>query len=153
MRRQCSQIVSEIHFTLLWRGGIVLLSGLGVLVHALIRSLPQRWNVAILLSKSHIELQAMQRNRSGSSVLSRVQRFPPNASRGERCGVWGRIAPSKPVRFTHSNRRNASKRTPKMGLYNPAKATKIQVQAMRFIAKALTAEYAKTTPQIQCSSV
>ena len=24
--------------------------------------------------------------------------FPPNACRGERCGVWGRTAPIKPVR-------------------------------------------------------
>ena len=25
-------------------------------------------------------------------------KFPPNACRGERCGVWGRTAPIKPVR-------------------------------------------------------
>ncbi|MGB7791389.1 MAG: hypothetical protein WBL39_09260, partial [Terrimicrobiaceae bacterium] len=27
-----------------------------------------------------------------------LQKFPPNACRGERCGVWGRTAPIKPVR-------------------------------------------------------
>ncbi len=32
---------------------------------------------------------------------------PRNAWRGERCGVWGRTAPIKPVRFTHSFRRSA----------------------------------------------
>ena len=28
----------------------------------------------------------------------KTQKFPPNACRGERCGVWGRTAPIKPVR-------------------------------------------------------
>ena len=28
-----------------------------------------------------------------------LSRFPPNACRGERCGVWGRTAPIKPVRI------------------------------------------------------
>ena len=33
--------------------------------------------------------------------------FPPNACRGERCGAWGRTAPSKLVRFIHSTQRGA----------------------------------------------
>ena len=48
------------------------------------------------MSKSHVELPRAARNRSESSVLScRLQfgqEFPPNAYRGERCGVWGRTA-------------------------------------------------------------
>jgi hypothetical protein len=82
------------HF--LGAGGIVLPSGLGMLVHVLIRCLPQRWNVAISFSNSHAELLLRKRNRSESSVLSWGQEFPPNACRGERCGVWGRIAPIRP---------------------------------------------------------
>jgi hypothetical protein len=46
-----------------------------------------------------------------------------------------------------------SKWTRKMGLYNPAKTPKIQIQATRFASKALTAEYAKTAQQTQRSSV
>jgi hypothetical protein len=55
------------------------------------------WNVAILLSKSHIELPALQRNRSESSVLSRVQEFPPNAAAASGAGFGERTAPSRPV--------------------------------------------------------
>ena len=32
-----------------------------------------------------------------SSVKERIKKFPPNACRGERCGVWGRTAPSRLV--------------------------------------------------------
>ena len=42
------------------------------------------------------------------------QSSPPNACRGERCGDWGRTAPSKLVRFIHSTQRGANK---KGGMY------------------------------------
>jgi hypothetical protein len=53
------------------------------------------------MSKSHVELPPRKRNRSQSSVLSWTPKFPPNACRGERCGVWGRTAPIIPVQ-SHS---------------------------------------------------
>ena len=75
-------------------GGIGLPSGLGVLVHVLIRRLPQRRNVAISISRSlwwsHCTQTAIVPNRPSSVG---AQEFPPNACRGERCGVWGRRAP------------------------------------------------------------
>ena len=74
-------------------GGIVLPSGLSMSVHVLIRSFRKGWNVAILFSKSHNlsfrRCIAIVPNRP-SSVGSRV---PPNACRGERCG----LAPIRPL--------------------------------------------------------
>ena len=67
-----------------------------MLVHVLIRCLPQR--VGTLLSQRrslHVELPSSYRNRSESFVLSWGQEFPPNACRGERCGVWGAHSPQQ----------------------------------------------------------
>src|SRR4029077_18673775 len=59
-------------------GGIGLPSGLGVLVHVLIRRLPQRRNVAISISRfSLVEPLHPNRNRSESFVLSWGSRVPP----------------------------------------------------------------------------
>ena len=75
-------------------GGIGLPSGLGVLVHVLIRRLPQRRNVAISISRSlwwsHCTQTAIVPNRPSSVG---AQEFPPNACRGERCGVLGAQSP------------------------------------------------------------
>gem|GEM_PF-3918673 len=43
-------------------------------------------------------------------------KFPPNACRGERCGVWGRTAPIKPVRFPpHQTLKSRKKSSPSPG--------------------------------------
>src|SRR6476659_9070250 len=80
-------------------GGIVLPSGLRLSVHVLIRFFsPQKGGTLPSLYRSLCFRQclAIVPNRP-SSVKERIKKFPPNACRGERCGVWGRTAPSRPV--------------------------------------------------------
>ncbi len=69
-----------------------------MLVHVLIRCLPQRverchLNVEVSMLSFRLRI-AIVPNRP-SSVGG--QEFPPNACRGERCGAWGRTAPSRLV--------------------------------------------------------
>jgi hypothetical protein len=81
--------------------------------------LPRRWQAEtdfkkMVLIHPHFlptpALPAMLRVHSGTR---RFYKFPPNACRGERCGVWGRIAPIKPVRSSsfcsHPEQRSAKK--------------------------------------------
>ena len=67
-----------------------------MLVHVLIRCLPQRvercyLNVEVSMLSFRLRI-AIVPNRS-SSVGG--QEFPPNACRGERCGVWGAHSPQQ----------------------------------------------------------
>src|SRR6476620_1060173 len=96
MRRQSRGFEDSSSSSFVFCGsGIGLPSGLGVLVHVLIRRLPQRRNVAISISRSlwwsHCTQTAIVPNRPSSVG---AQEFPPNACRGERCGVWGAEPPS-----------------------------------------------------------
>ena len=50
-----------------------------------------------------------------------VHQFPPNACRGERCGVWGRIAPSKLVRSGSAQRNEGTRMR---GAFCPCKGGK-----------------------------
>ena len=83
-------------------GGIGLPSGLGVLVHVLIRRLPQRRNVAISISRSLVEPLHPNRNRSESSVLSWGSRVPPE--RLPRRAVRG-LGAQSPHQTSSSHRR------------------------------------------------
>ena len=75
-------------------GGIVLPSGLGMLVHVLIRCCCKGWNVAISFSKSLAELPLRKRNRSESSVLSWGQKFPRTPAAATGAGLGGAQPPS-----------------------------------------------------------
>jgi hypothetical protein len=65
-----------------------------MLVHVLIRRLPQRRNVAISMSRSLLEPLHAIRNRSESSVLSWGARVPPGRLPRRAVGGLGAQAPS-----------------------------------------------------------